>query len=60
MKNLPASTGDMGLIPGLRRSPRGGNGTTLQSSCLENPMDGDYSPWGHKESDTTEGAHIYV
>ena len=30
----------------------------LQYSCLENPMDGEalvgYSPWGHKESDTTE------
>ena len=26
-------------IPGLGRSPRGGNGTPLQYSCLENPMD---------------------
>ena len=32
-------TGDMGLIPGLGRSPRGGNGNPLQYSCLENPMD---------------------
>ena len=32
-----------------------GNGNPLQYSCLENPMDrGAYSPWGHKESDTTE------
>ena len=34
-----------------------GNGTPLQYSCLENPMDGSLvgcSPWGHKESDTTE------
>ena len=29
----------MGLIPGLGRSPRGGNGNLLQYSCLENPMD---------------------
>ena len=53
VKNLPANTGDVGLIPGLRRSPRGGNGTPLPYSCLENPMDGEYSPWGLKESDTT-------
>ena len=29
----------MGLILGLGRSPGGGNGNTLQDSCLENPMD---------------------
>ena len=32
-------SGDMGLIPGLGRSHRGGNGNSLQYSCLENPMD---------------------
>ena len=31
---------DPGLIPGLERSPEKGNGTPLQYSCLENPMDG--------------------
>ena len=31
---------DLGSIPGLRRSPGEGNGTPLQYSCLENPMDG--------------------
>ena len=31
--------GDKGLSPGLRRSPIGGNGNSLQYSCLENPMD---------------------
>jgi len=31
--------GDMGSIPGLARFPGGGNGNTLQYSCLENPMD---------------------
>ena len=30
---------DTGLIPGLGRSPGGGNGKPLQYSCLENPMD---------------------
>ena len=41
-KNLPASVGDarvIGLIPGLGRSPGGGNGNPLQYSCLENSMD---------------------
>ena len=32
-------TGDMGLIPGFGKSPWGGNGNSLQYSCLENPLD---------------------
>ena len=42
VKNLPASAGDIkdaGSIPGLGRSPGGGNGNPLQYSCLENPTD---------------------
>ena len=42
VKNLPAyagTAGDMGLISGLGRYPEEGNGTPLQYSCLENPMD---------------------
>ena len=42
VKNLPANaedTRDVGLIPGLGRSPGVGNGNPLQYSCLENPMD---------------------
>ena len=34
-----------------------GNGTPLQYSCLENPMDG--SPWGHYELDMTERLHFH-
>ena len=30
---------DVGLIPGLGRSPGGGHGNPLQYSCLENSMD---------------------
>ena len=45
--------GDLGSIPGLGRSPGEGNSYPLQYSGLENSMDL-YSPWGHKESDTTE------
>ena len=39
VKNPPANALDAGLIPGLGRSPAEGNGNSLQSSCLENPMD---------------------
>ena len=42
LKNSPINAGgirDMGSIPGLGRSPGGGHGNPLQSSCLENPMD---------------------
>ena len=41
-RNLPDNVGDiedMGLIPGLGRSPGVGNGNPLQYSCLENTMD---------------------
>ena len=43
VKNLLANAGDagdMGLIPGLRRSPGVRNGNPIQCSCLENPRDG--------------------
>ena len=33
------NVGDPASIPGLGRSPGEGNGTPLQYSCLENPMD---------------------
>ena len=36
---------DLGLIPGLGRSPGGGKGNPLQCFCLENPMDG--GAWRH-------------
>ena len=42
IKNPPANAGsarDVGLIPGLGRSPGKGNGNPLQYSCLENSMD---------------------
>ena len=38
-KELTCNAGDLGLIPGLGRSPGGGYGNPLQYSCLENPMD---------------------
>ena len=48
------NAGDVASISGSGRSPREGNGNLLQYSCLKNSMDRGYSPWGHKESDTTE------
>ena len=51
------SVRDLSLVPGLVIPPTEGNGYSLRYSCLENSMDRNlvgYSPWGHKESDTTE------
>ena len=39
VKNPPASAGDVSSIPVLGRSPREGNGKSLQYSSLGNPMD---------------------
>ena len=59
LKNPPANAGDIrdaGLIPGLSRSPGGGNGNPLQHSCLENPMDRGawWAPSIGSKSDMTE------
>ena len=55
VKNPPANAGDvreMDLVPGLGRSPRGGNGNPCRYSCLENPQGqrslAGYSPWARK------------
>ena len=53
--------GNSGLIPGLGRSPGGGNGNPLHCSCLGNRMDKVtwrtiHSPCGCKESDMIEHA----
>ena len=57
VKASASNVGDLGSIPGSGRSPGEGNGNPLQYSYLEN-LHGQrslagYSPWGHKESDTT-------
>ena len=60
VKNPPANAGDVrnvGSIPGLGRSPGGGNGNPLQYSCLDNPTDrGAWRATVHRvaESDMTE------
>ena len=65
VKNSPAKAGDIrdvGLIPGLGRFPGEGNGNPLQvflpgKSHGQRSLVG-YSPWGRKESDTTERLHF--
>ena len=61
-KESVCNAGDLGLIPGLGRSPGEGNGNPLQYSCLENPMDREtWQAIVHgvaKESVTTEHAHM--
>ena len=39
IKETACNVGDPGLIPGLGRSLRVGNGNPLQHACLENSMD---------------------
>ena len=56
-KESTCHPGDLGLTPGLGRSPGKGKGDPLQYSCLEDPMDrgawwATYSPQGHRESYT--------
>ena len=66
-KESACNVGDLGFVPGLGRFPGGGYGNPLQHSGLENPLGqrslAGCSPWGHKESDTTERlstAHSYT
>ena len=55
VKNLPATAGGVGSVPGWGRSPGEGNGSLLQYSCLGNPLDrGDWQATVTKELDTTE------
>ena len=58
VKNPPAMQETWVRSLGWEDSPGGGHGNPLQYSCLENPHGQrslvGYSPWSHKESDTTE------
>ena len=58
VKNPPASTGDTGSVLGSGRSP-GGRAWQPTPVFLPGESHGQrslmaYSPWGHRESDTTE------
>ena len=57
MQQTACNTGDPGLIPGLGRSPGGGNGYPLQCSCLGNPWTeepGGLQSIGSQKLNTTE------
>ena len=58
LKQSAYNAGDLGLIPGLGKSPGGEHSNPLQCFSLENPHGQrslmGYSPWGNKELDTTE------
>ena len=51
-KESTCNVGDLGLIPGLERSPGRGHGSPLQYSCLENPHGQrslvGYGPWSRR------------
>ena len=54
-KESTCNAGDLALIPGLGRSPEEGKGYPAQYSEFR----GLHSPWGHKESDTTERLSLH-
>ena len=53
------STGDVGLIPRLERSPGEGNGNTLQYSCLRNPLDREAS-WATVHRAAKSGTQVRI
>ena len=57
-KESDCNVGDLDSIPGLGKSPGGGNDNPLHYSCLKDPHGqrslAGYSPQGRKESDTTD------
>ena len=61
-KEFTCNTGDLGSMPGLGRSPGGGDGNPLQYFCLENPHGQrslvGYSPEGVQELDMTEVTYL--
>ena len=52
-KESTCNVGDLGSIPGLRRSSREWKGYWPRE------CHGLYNPWGHKESDTTERLSLH-
>ena len=48
VKKSTGNAGDLGLILGLGRSPRGRHGNQLQCSCLENPYGQSMVATGHR------------
>ena len=64
-KESAYNVGDLGLIPGSGKSPGEGFSKHTTPVCLPGKSHGlrslvGYSPWGHKESDTTEQLTVWV
>jgi len=57
-KESACNVGDLGLVPGLGRSPGEGKGHPLQYSCLESSMD--YTVHGVAQSDTTQRLSLSI
>ena len=58
--NLQWDTADSGLIPGLRRTPGGGNRNLLQCSCLGNPMDKRWATVHRVSKSQTKSSYPYT
>ena len=61
-KESSCNVGDLGLIPGLGRSPGEGNGYSLQYYYLENSMDRgawQATVYGIAKSQTTEQPSVF-
>ena len=55
MQEITCNVGEAGSIPGLGRSPEGGNGNSLQYSCLGKSMDrGAWQAAGHGSQSLTQ------
>ena len=57
--SLHVTIGDLGSIPGLGRSPGEGKGDLPTPVFWPGEFHGLYSPWGHKESDTTKWLSLH-
>ena len=57
-KESTCNVGDLGLIPGLGRSP--GEETATHSSILIWKIPWTVLSWGHKESDTAESLSLSI
>ena len=60
--SFPSLAGELQRLAALTCYHGKGNGTPLQYSCMENPMDGGAwccSPWGHCKLNTTEQLHFH-
>ena len=63
-KEFACIAGDLGLIPGLGRTPGAGHGNPLHHSCLENPHGQrslvGCSPWGRKSRTHLSTAQLSI